>query len=178
MPLPICEEVLLQHPRVLVATVAPRKLTSLPTDPPCSQVPGLSRRRHSAAGFSCRGESRGTGASGKQPSVFVLIAPAIVITNVATATVFLAEGWSTESVGRVVRTTKKHEKERAEHAYYSHIHDEVTISDVFPATTQGLEQDNFLQKTQPHRMTRKMKQNSPHPTHCRHGDKFRRSMRT
>ena len=35
-------------------------------------------------------------------------------------------------------------KERAEHAYDSHIHEEVTISDVFPATFQGLEEDENL----------------------------------
>ena len=78
----------------------------------------------------------------RQPSVFVLSGPAIVITNVATASAFLSEGWSTESVSRVVRTARtrreNHEKERAEHAYYSRIRDEVTISDVFPATIQGL----------------------------------------
>ena len=58
----------------------------------------------------------------RSESVFVLSGPATVITNVATASVFLAEGWSTESVSRVARTARtrdeKHEKERAEHAYY------------------------------------------------------------
>ena len=77
----------------------------------------------------------------QQPSEFVLSGP-------ATASEFLADGWSTESVSRVVRTGRtrqeNHEKERAEHAYYSHIHDEVTISDVFPATFQGLEEDENL----------------------------------
>ena len=33
---------------------------------------------------------------------------------------------------------ENNQRERAEHAYYSHIHDEVTISDSFPATVQGL----------------------------------------
>ena len=84
----------------------------------------------------------------RQPSVFVLSGPAIVITNVATASVFPGEGWSTESKSRVVRTARtrqeKHEKKRAEHAYCGHIHDEVTISDVFPATIQGLEEDENL----------------------------------
>ena len=81
----------------------------------------------------------------RQSGVFVLSGPATVITIVATASVFLAKGWSTESVSRVVRTARtrqeKHEKERAEHAYYSHIHDEVTVSDAFPATIQRLEED-------------------------------------
>ena len=80
--------------------------------------------------------------------MFVLSGFAIVITNVATASVFLAEGWSTVSVSRVVSTAKTrqetHEKERAEHAYYSHIHDEETISDVFPATIQKLDEDENL----------------------------------
>ena len=78
----------------------------------------------------------------------VLSGPAIVITNVATASVFLAKGWSTESVSRVVRTARttqaKHDKERAEHAYYSHIHDEVTVYDAFPATIQKLDEDANL----------------------------------
>ena len=78
----------------------------------------------------------------------VLSGPAIVITNVATASVFLAKGWSTESVSRVVRTARttqeKHEKEPAEHAYYSHTHDEVTVSDAFPATIQKLDEDENL----------------------------------
>ena len=55
---------LLQHPLCSGGNCGiPRKPTSLPTDPPCSQVPGLSRRIHIAAGISCLGESRGTGAS-------------------------------------------------------------------------------------------------------------------
>ena len=75
--------------------------------------------------------------------MFVLSGPATVITNVATASAFLADRWSTESVSRVVRTARtrqeNHEKERAEHAYYSHMHDEVTMADIFPATIQGLD---------------------------------------
>ena len=78
----------------------------------------------------------------------VLSGPAIVITNVATASVFLATGWSTESVSRVVRTARttqeKHEKERAEHAYDSHVHDDVTVYDAFPATIQKLDEDENL----------------------------------
>ena len=48
-----------------------------------------------------------------------------------------------ESVSRVVRTARtrqeNNERERAEHAFYSHIHDEVTISDSFTVTGQGLD---------------------------------------
>ena len=84
----------------------------------------------------------------QQPRAFVLSGPAIVITNVATASALLAEGWSTESVSRVVRTARtrkeNNEKERAEHAYCSHMHDEVTISDTFPATVQGLDEGKHL----------------------------------
>ena len=36
------------------------------------------------------------------------------------------------------------EKERAEHAYYNHIHDEVTVYDDFPATIQKLDEDENL----------------------------------
>ena len=84
----------------------------------------------------------------RQPSVFVLSGPATVITNIATASAFLTDGWSTESVSRVVRTARtrqeNNERERAEHAYYSHMHDEVTISDSFIVTGQGLEEDENL----------------------------------
>ena len=41
----------------------------------------------------------------RQPSVYVLSGPATVITNIAAASALLADGWSTESVSRVVRTT-------------------------------------------------------------------------
>ena len=51
-------------------------------------------------------------------------------------------------VSRVVRTARtrqeNNERERAEHAYYSHIHDEVTISDAFTVAGQGLEEDENL----------------------------------
>ena len=70
--------------------------------------------------------------------MFVLSGPATVVTNVVTATAFLAE-----SVSRVVRTARarqeNNERERAEHAYHSHIHDDVTISDAFTVTRQGLD---------------------------------------
>ena len=79
----------------------------------------------------------------RQPSVYVLGGPATVITNFAAASALLADGWSTESVSRVVRTMrtrqKKHEREHAEHVYNSHIHDGVTISNSFAATGPGFE---------------------------------------
>ena len=114
------------------------KHTSLSTGTPCSQVSGLSRCIRTAT--LVIEEIR------RQSSVSFLSGPAIVITNVATASVFLVKGWSTESVSRVVRTARttqeKHEKERAEHAYYSHIHDEAY--DAFPATIQKLDEDENL----------------------------------
>ena len=143
---------LLQHPRVLVATVAYQE-----NPPLCLQI------LHAARFQVLRGvyillrvlaDTRSQEAQGlpeeirRQSGVFVLSGPATVITNVATASVFLAKGWSIESVSRVVRTVRtrqdKHEKERAEHAYYKHIHDEMTVSDIFPATTQRLEEDEDL----------------------------------
>ena len=103
----------------------------------------------------------------RQSSVFVFNAPATVITNIATASEFLADGWSTESVSRVVRTARtiqeNNERERAEHGYYSHIHDEVTISDSFTVTGQGLDAGEHPAEKIHQKMTRKMKQNSSCP---------------
>ena len=79
----------------------------------------------------------------QKSSVFVVSGAATVTTNVATASAFLADGWSTESVSRVVRTARTrqedNERERAEHAYCSHIHHEVTISDSFSVTGHGFD---------------------------------------
>ena len=71
-------------------------------------------------------------------------------------------------VNRICESCRKnsegqHEKNMrgnaAEHAYYSHIHDEVTVYDAFPATIhKKLMKMKVSQKTQQHR---KMKQNSP-----------------
>ena len=55
----------------------------------------------------------------RQPSVYVLSGPATVITNIEAASAFPADRCSTESVSRVVRTTRtrqeNNERERAEH---------------------------------------------------------------
>ena len=84
----------------------------------------------------------------RQSSVSVLSGPATVITNNTAASAFLADGWSTESVSRVVRTARtrqeNNERECAEHLYYSHMHDEMTISDSFAITGPGLEEDENL----------------------------------
>ena len=87
----------------------------------------------------------------RQPSVYVLQCSATVITNIAAASEFLADGWSTESVSRVVRTTRTRQENnerrtRRTRAYYSHIHDEVTISDSFAVTGPGFDEDENLTK--------------------------------
>ena len=110
----------LQHPRVLVATIGYQEnphLCRVLAVTESQETQWLLDKIH------------------QQPSVFVLSGPATVITNVATASAFLADGWSTESASRVVRTARtrqeNNERERAEHAYHSHI--------IFPATVQGLD---------------------------------------
>ena len=167
---------LLQHTRVLVATVAHQENPHL-----CLQI------LHAAKFHVFRGayillrvlaDTKSQEAQGlldeirRQSSVSVLSGPAIVITSVATASVFSAKGWSTESVSRVVRTGRTareiHEKERADHAYYSHIHDEVTVYDAFPATIQNLDEDESLPEDTAQDDQEK---------HCRHGDRFRRIMK-
>ena len=50
----------------------------------------------------------------RQSSVLILSGPAIVITNVATASAFLAKGWSTEFVSRVVRTAQDGQEDETE----------------------------------------------------------------
>ena len=141
----------LQHPRVLVATVRHQ------------ENPHLCQQQLHAAMFQVLRvlavtESQETEGFldeiQQQPSVFVLSGPATVISDVATASAFLADGWSTESVSSVVRTARtrqeNHEKERAEHAYYSHMHDEATICDTFPATVQGLDEgEHAAENTMP-----------------------------
>ena len=144
---------LLQHPRVLVASVAYQENPHL-----CLQILH-SARFQVFRGAYCYGywltrrvkRHRGFLRISEDSRVCVCVCvcvlggPAIVITNVMTASVFLAKGWSTESVSRVARTARttqeKHGKELVEHAYYSHIHDEVTLNDTFPATIQKLDED-------------------------------------
>ena len=117
----------------------------------------------------------------QQPSVFVLRGPAIVITNVATASALPADGWSTESVSRVVRTARtKHEnngKERAEHAYDSYIQDEMTTFDTLPATVQGLDEGaNPTEKPEPEDDHDDETEQSL--SDGKHEDKLQESMRT
>ena len=100
----------LQHPRVLVATVDYQESPHL-----CMQI--LSAAMFQVFRGACIllrvlavTESQETqwllDEIHQQPSVFVLSGPATVITNVATASAFLADGWSTESESRVVRTAR------------------------------------------------------------------------
>ena len=115
---------LLQHLRVLVATVA------------CQENPHLCLQILHAAKFQVfRGayillrllaDTKSQEAQAlleeirRQSSVSVLSGPAIVITNVATASVFLAKGWSTKSVSRVVRTARTAQKNMERNAPSMH----------------------------------------------------------
>ena len=135
----------------------PRKPTPLPADTPCCHVPGLSRCIHLLRVLAVTESQEAQvllDEIQQQPSVFVLSGPAIVITSVTTASALLSDGWSTESVSRVERTARtrqeNNEKERAEHAYYSHIHDEVTISDAFPGAHQTRRQISRIHENMEH----------------------------
>ena len=96
---------LLQHPRVLVATVAIKKTH-------ISVYRSLNAARFQVFRgayilLQILADTKSQEAQElleeirRQPSVSVLSGPAIVIINVATASVFLAKGWSTESVSRM-----------------------------------------------------------------------------
>ena len=80
----------------------------------------------------------------QQQLFFCLKGLAVVITNVGTASEFLADGWLTESVSRVVRAARTKQEtngeEPAEHALCNCIQDEMTTFDTFPATSQGLDE--------------------------------------
>ena len=75
----------------------PRKPTPLPTDTSCCHVPGRFRGANillRVLAVTERQEAQGLlDEIRQQPSVLVLSGPAIVITNVATASVFLVKGW-------------------------------------------------------------------------------------
>ena len=154
-----------QHPRVLVATVDYQENPHL-----CMQILHaamfqVSRGAYILLRLLAVTENQETqwllDEIQRQPSVFVLSGPATVITNIATASAFLADGWSTESVSCVVRTARtrqeNHERERAT---------------LLQSQFRDSRKMKIFQKIQQHRMTREMKQNSPYPTHCRHDDKF------
>ena len=115
---------LLQHPHVLVATVAYQE-----NPPLCLQIFHAARFQVFRGAYillRALADTKSQEAQGlleeirRQSGVFVWSGPATVITIVATASVFLAKGWSTESVSRVVRTARtrqdKHEKERTRRA--------------------------------------------------------------
>ena len=116
---------LLHHTRVLMAAVAYQENPHL-----CLQILHAARVQVFRGAYillRVLADTKSQEAQGlleeirRQSNVSFLSGPAIVITNVVTASVFLAKGWSTESVSRVVRTSRttqeKHEKERAEHAH-------------------------------------------------------------
>ena len=141
-----------QHPRVLVATVDYQEKPHL-----CMQILHaamfqVSRGANILLRLMAVTENLETqwllDEIQRQPSASVLSGPATVITNITAASAFLADGWSTESVSRVLRTARtrqeNNERECAEHVYYSHIHDEMTISDSSAVTGPGLEEDENL----------------------------------
>ena len=158
----------LQHPRVLVATVDYQENPHLCMQKLHAAMFQVSRGAYISIRALAVTESQETqwllDEIQQLPSVFIQSGPATVLTNVATASAFLADGWSTQSVSRVVRTARirqeNNERERAEHAYYSHIHDEVTIPTLLQSQDRDSRKMKVHQKTQQHRMTRKMKQNS------------------
>ena len=117
----------------------------------------------------------------QQPGVFVLSCPAVAITNVVTASEFLADGWSTESVSRVVRAARAKQEnngqERAEHANHSYIQDEMKTFDTFPATVQGFDEGENPQKSWTQKLIMTMKPKSHYRTHCKFEDKLMESMR-
>ena len=105
----------LQHPLVLVATVAYQENPHL-----CLQILHAARFQVFRGAYillRVLAVTKSQEAQGlleeirRQSCVFVLSGPATVITNVATASVFLADGWSTESVSRVVRTARTRQEE-------------------------------------------------------------------
>ena len=79
----------------------------------------------------------------QQPSVFVVSGPATGFRQPVRFS--LMDGRL--NLSRVVRTARTRQdnnlKERASHAFYSHIHGEVTICDTFPATAQGPDEGEY-----------------------------------
>ena len=101
----------------------------------------------------------------QKQGVFVLSGPTVAITNVATSSEFLADGWSTESVSRVVRAARTRKQwEGARRTRILQLH---TRRD-----------DDFRHLSKNQKMTRTMKHNSHNPTHCKHEDKLQESMIT
>ena len=107
----------------------PGKVTHLHADTPCCRVPGFSRCIHTTPIAVRYGESGDSVASGRDSTatecVCVLSGPATVITNIAAVSALLADGWSTESLSRVVRITRtrRENHERGTHrtrVFHSH----------------------------------------------------------
>ena len=99
-----------QHPRVLVATVGDQEKPRFCMQALHAAVFQVSRGAYTLLRLLAVTENQETqrllDGIQRQPSVYVLSGPATVITNITADSVFLADGWSTESVSRVVRTTK------------------------------------------------------------------------
>ena len=178
---------LLQHTRVLVATVAYQDNPHL-----CLQILHATRSQiFRGANILLRvlADTKSQEAQEllkeirRQSSVSVLSGHAIVIACVATASVFLGQG----KINRICESRRKNCEDNTKKNMRRNapsMHTSVTymtrwqFTTLFPPQIRDSKKMTFSLKTQQHRMTRKMKQNSPHPTHCKHGNKFRRSMRT
>ena len=81
----------------------------------------------------------------QQRGVIDLSGPAVASTNVGTATEFLAEGWSTESVSRVARSARTKQgnsgQECAEQAFCMYMQQDMPAFHVFPATRHGQDEE-------------------------------------
>ena len=125
-PLSTCEEEPFDNtPRVLLATVGYQEESQICMQTLRAAVFQVSRGAYILLRLLSVTDNQGTlwllDEIQRQPSVYVLSGPATVITNIAAVSALLADGWSTESVSRVVRTTRtrreNHAREHAEHVY-------------------------------------------------------------
>ena len=90
----------------------------------------------------------------QQPGVIDLSGPAVASTNVGTATEFLAEGWSTESVIRVARSARTKQRnsgqECAEQALCMYMQKDMPAFHVSPATRHGQDKEEpTTERTEP-----------------------------
>ena len=164
----------------------PRKPTQLLINTLCCHVPGPSRCTHATTCVVHMNQEAQEllDEIQQQPGVLVLSGPAAAITNVVTASEFLADGWSTESVSRVVRAARTKQenygKEHAEHAYYNYIQDETYDFRHLSNHSSGdsTKVNKPTENCNNQKMTRTMKQNNHYPTHCKYQETRLESMRT
>ena len=110
LPRPECVQLVFQHPRVLVATLCFQE-----NPHSCLQILHAAMLQVLRSAYMLPRVLSTTGNQEaqelldeiqQQPGVFVPSGPAVAITNVVTANEFLADGWSTEPVSRVVRAAR------------------------------------------------------------------------